>query len=215
MLIETENHSWKRVPDVMLRDARLKLSDVAVFACLLDLCKDILQVSVSRQEIAKRISRTCRAVTSSLNVLEKYGYIERKINVGYATTYVLAELVPAEKKRKRKPTSQPDSLSEQQPDSSQEQRERLGKYQHVTLTKTERQTLERLHGSSTVKRYIEKIDEYCELYDKAYKNYYLAMKKWIEGDKQKSTKAFAGDGDKFSDEELQGYLQFVNHFEED
>lgn len=214
MLLETENHSWKRVPDVMLRDARLKLSDVAVFACLLDLCKDVLQVEVNCKELAHRVSRSRQTVEKALCRLEKYGYIERKRNIGYITTYILAELVPAEKRRKRKLTSQSDSLSERQHDSSQ-QKEVFGRYRHVTLTKAEYQALERLHGSSTVKRYIEKIDEYCELYDKTYKNCYLAIKKWIEGDKQKSTKAFAGDGDKFSDEELQGYLSLVNRFEED
>ena len=102
MLLETENHSWKRVPDVALRDDRLKASDIAVFACLLDLCKDILQVSISCKEIAKRVSRSRQTVEKALHRLEKYGYIERKINIGYATTYILAELVPAEKRRKRK-----------------------------------------------------------------------------------------------------------------
>ena len=102
MLIETENHSWKRVPDVMLRDTRLRLSDVAVFACLLDLCKDTLQVSVSCKEIAQRVSRTRKYVMQSLAVLETYGYIERQTVSGGISTYLLAPLVPAEKRRRRK-----------------------------------------------------------------------------------------------------------------
>lgn len=216
-MIETNDHSWKRVPNVMLQDTRLRLSDVAVFACLLDLCKDALQVSVSCKEIAGRVNRTRKYVMQSLKVLEQFGYIERKTESGGISTYFLAELVPAEKKRKRKPTSrqQPEPDPSQQSGCSSERKTCYGKYQHVELTTQEYQELVTLFSERLIKNYIQKIDDYCELYGKSYENSYLAIKKWIDGDRQKNPKAFEKQKSKLTDEKLAGYLSLVNRFKDD
>lgn len=226
-MIETTNHSWKRVPDIVLRDSRLEGSDIAVFACLLDMCKDTLQIDVSCKEITSRTSRSRRTVMYSLARLEKYGYIERKTVSGGISTYFLAELVPAEKKRKRKPTSkqnpeldeplpgQLDFFSEPNPGRQLEHKTCYGKYQHVMLTAEESNLLRSLYNEKILKLYIQKLDEYCELYGKSYENYYLAIKKWIEGDKQKNPKAFEKQKSKLTDEELAGYLSLVNRFKDD
>lgn len=232
-MIETNDHSWKRVPNVMLQDTRLRLSDVAVFACLLDLCKDTLQVSVSCKEIAGRVNRTRKYVMQSLKMLEQFGYIERKAESGGVSTYFLAELVPAEKKRKRKPTprqqpepdellpgqlaffSEPDPGRQSDDPGSSGVKTRWGKYRHVELTIEGYHELVAMFSERIVKLYIQKIDDYCELYGKSYENYYLAIKRWVDEDKLKNPKGFEKQKNRLTDEELKGYLSLVNRFKDD
>lgn len=65
-------------------------------------------------------------------------------------------------------------------------RKKYGDYGHVKLTDEEYARLLTDYSESTVKAYIKKIDEYCQMKGKAYKDYNLTIRKWAGNDNQKT-----------------------------
>ena len=51
-----------------------------------------------------------------------------------------------------------------------------GEFKHVLLTEAEYERLVKDYGEEVVKRYIKKVDEYCEQHGKRYQNYNLALR---------------------------------------
>lgn len=85
-----------------------------------------------------------------------------------------------------------------------------GEYGHVRLTDEQHKKLIDEYGQQTVDTYIRKIDEYCQLKGKSYKDYNLAIRNWISRDNQEKPS-----GDVSSGKErvkMQAYLSTVNRF---
>ena len=85
-----------------------------------------------------------------------------------------------------------------------------GEYGHVRLTDEQHKKLIGEYGQQTVDTYIRKIDEYCQLKGKLYKDYNLAIRNWISRDNQEKPS-----GDVSSGKErvkMQAYLSTVNRF---
>ena len=56
------------------------------------------------------------------------------------------------------------------------QKHKYGEFKHVLLTDEEYKRLCDDFGQATADSYIKKVDEYCEMKGKSYKNYYLAIR---------------------------------------
>lgn len=62
------------------------------------------------------------------------------------------------------------------PKSGKPQKHKFGAYNHVLLTDDEYSKLCDDYGKETADKYIQKVDDYCEMKGKSYKNYNLAIR---------------------------------------
>lgn len=83
----------------------------------------------------------------------------------------------------------------------------FGKYNHVSLTARQYSDLSDEFGKALVDDYINKIDEWVQLNGKPYKDYCLAVKKWIGRDQANAPP------DKHS-YDLEDYKLLVNNFQQ-
>lgn len=61
-------------------------------------------------------------------------------------------------------------------------RNKYGEYKHVLLTEEQHTRLIQDYGNELINEYIKKIDEYIQLKGKGYKDYNLAIRKWLAND---------------------------------
>ncbi|MGN0598681.1 MAG: hypothetical protein ACI4JK_02200 [Oscillospiraceae bacterium] len=100
----------------------------------------------------------------------------------------------AEKLQPDKPEPKPKKQVSKKTDSK-EPRAKYGEYKHVLLTGAQYARLVKEFGAKTTDEYIRKVDEYCELNGKSYKNYNLAIQKFMREDniKKEAEKAESSD----------------------
>lgn len=68
--------------------------------------------------------------------------------------------------------------------SPKAERHKYGEYNHVLLTDEQLKKLNEDFGNNTVETYIRKVDEYCQQTGKAYRDYNLTIRNWVQKDKQ-------------------------------
>lgn len=61
-------------------------------------------------------------------------------------------------------------------------RKRYGEYDHVVLTEEQYGKLVDDYGKETAGKYIQKVDEYCQMHGKSYKDYNLTIRNWMNRD---------------------------------
>ena len=83
-------------------------------------------------------------------------------------------------------------------------KKKYGNYQHVALTDEQYNKLLSDYGQATLEKYIQEIDDWAQLKGKGYKDYNLAIRKWITKDDVNSQPKDDFDVDK--------YKAFVNRF---
>lgn len=83
-------------------------------------------------------------------------------------------------------------------------KKKYGNYQHVALTDEQYNKLLSDYGQATLEKYIQEIDDWVQLKGKGYKDYNLAIRKWITKDDVNSQPKDDFDVDK--------YKAFVNQF---
>lgn len=83
-------------------------------------------------------------------------------------------------------------------------KKKYGNYQHVALTDEQYNKLLSDYGQATLEKYIQEIDDWVQLKGKGYKDYNLAIRKWITKDDVNSQPKDDFDVDK--------YKAFVNRF---
>jgi hypothetical protein len=71
-----------------------------------------------------------------------------------------------------------DSIDSGKP---QKQKHKHGEFKHVLLTDDEYSKLCKDYGQDIADKYIQKVDEYCEMKGKSYKNYNLAIRNTFMG----------------------------------
>lgn len=77
---------WYRVPDVILKDRRLTLSDVACFAVIADRA-DGAEAELTRAQIAELTELSDSSVKRAIQKLERLRYISVKRQSGTASIY--------------------------------------------------------------------------------------------------------------------------------
>lgn len=84
-----------------------------------------------------------------------------------------------------------------------------GEFAHVRLTDEQYHKLISDYGESTVKLYIRKIDEYCQMHGRSYNDYELTVRNWIKADNDKNN----SDGKYHEDDfDINKYYSLMNKF---
>ena len=79
-------------------------------------------------------------------------------------------------------------------------RKKYGEYQHILLTEAQHAKLIKDYSVSQVEEVIKKMDEWIQLKGKPYKDFNLALRKWIREESTKGAVSGQVTGYDFSDE---------------
>ena len=86
--------------------------------------------------------------------------------------------------------------------TTKEVRHKYGEFKNVLLSDKDLEKLKTEYGEELVEKYIKKMDEWLELNGKHYKNYYLALRQWMNKEvSKKQEKVEKQEGDTKYDEE--------------
>lgn len=84
-------------------------------------------------------------------------------------------------------TDPPKKASSKKASTSKPPRKKYGEYKHVLLTDEQYERLVKDFGETTVKQYIQAVDEYVQMHDSPYQDYNLTIRKYIRTDKSPPT----------------------------
>ena len=86
--------------------------------------------------------------------------------------------------------------------TTKELRHKYGEFKNVLLSDKDLEKLKAEYGEELVEKYIKKMDEWIELNGRRYKNYYLALRQWMNKEvSKKQEKVEKQEGDTKYDEE--------------
>ena len=86
--------------------------------------------------------------------------------------------------------------------TTKEPRHKYGEFKNVLLSDKDLEKLKTEYGEELVEKYIKKMDEWIELNGRHYKNYYLALRQWMNKEvSKKQQKVEKQEGDTKYDEE--------------
>ena len=86
--------------------------------------------------------------------------------------------------------------------TTKEVRHKYGEFKNVLLSDKDLEKLKAEYGEELVEKYIKKMDEWIELNGRRYKNYYLALRQWMNKEvSRKQEKVEKQEGDTKYDEE--------------
>lgn len=86
--------------------------------------------------------------------------------------------------------------------ATKEVRHKYGEFKNVLLSDKDLEKLKAEYGEELVEKYIKKMDEWIELNGRRYKNYYLALRQWMNKEvSKKQEKVEKQEGDTKYDEE--------------
>ena len=86
--------------------------------------------------------------------------------------------------------------------TTKEPRHKYGEFKNVLLSDKDLEKLKAEYGEELVEKYIKKMDEWIELNGRRYKNYYLALRQWMNKEvSKKQEKVENQEGDTKYDEE--------------
>ena len=86
--------------------------------------------------------------------------------------------------------------------TTKEPRHKYGEFKNVLLSDKDLEKLKAEYGEELVEKYIKKMDEWIELNGRRYKNYYLALRQWMNKEvSKKQEKIKKQEGDTKYDEE--------------
>ena len=86
--------------------------------------------------------------------------------------------------------------------STKEPRHKYGEFKNVLLSDKDLEKLKAEYGEELVEKYIKKMDEWIELNGRRYKNYYLALRQWMNKEvSKKQEKVEKQEGNTKYDEE--------------
>ena len=86
--------------------------------------------------------------------------------------------------------------------TAKEVRHKYGEFKNVLLSDKDLEKLKAEYGEELVEKYIKKMDEWIELNGRRYKNYYLALRQWMNKEvSKKQEKVEKQEGDTKYDEE--------------
>ena len=86
--------------------------------------------------------------------------------------------------------------------TTKEVRHKYGEFKNILLSDKDLEKLKAEYGEELVEKYIKKMDEWIELNGRRYKNYYLALRQWMNKEvSKKQEKVKKQEGDTKYDEE--------------
>lgn len=162
------------------------VSAACVYAVLSDKSNEDGICNLSRNEIAKITGLKNRTIPDLIAKLEVLGIVERQYNPGYATTYHVTNILPAEQPEEgpAEPT-EPARQSEQQPELKPGY-QYYGEYQMIPLLPEEYKKLGDKYGRKKTDKYIAKMEIWMmKKNSNRYDNYFGALADWMMTDAQR------------------------------
>lgn len=191
-----DNPPFFRLPQGLVKKYGWNVA--GIYSVLLECCTSpIYEVAITHAKISDMCGMPVMTVRRTIAKLENVGLIERIATVRNVNVYKVVPIV--------------HDRVHQQSDSDDEPKQLYGQYQHVLLSATEYQALVQEFGDYKIKKYIQKVDDYCQQNGKLYSDYAFTIRKWIKEDQEIQQ----SDSHHFTEEELAGYLRLVNRFRDD
>lgn len=118
---------------------------------------------------------------------EEFALLGLKTNKSYTWKQIGSKMVPQnrlDKNRLDKKSIESEIKIKEQNKQIKEvnKRNKYGEYKHVLLSEEQHTRLIQDYGTDLINEYIKKIDEYIQLKGKGYKDYNLAIRKWLAND---------------------------------
>ncbi|MDE6706746.1 MAG: hypothetical protein K2K06_01740 [Oscillospiraceae bacterium] len=220
MQLVVEDKSWNRCARQVRRNRKITRTAENLHMTLLDRWDGTNTVQMSNTAIERELNCCHQSVINAKNRLVELGLVqiaERK-NPTETTSFIIQPVLPPKRNCKAsKPVSEkqsdtqpkkPKKVTAKKP--SEPAKKKYGKNGRVRLTDEEFANLITDFGEEVVRDYIQRADNYSVEHNRWYKNNAETIRKWILEDKEKPKfKNKQAKKDKFTDEELQGYLSLV------
>lgn len=164
-----------------------------VYAVLLASSDDNGITQISKNEIAYRAGIASKSVQRIIRKLEDMSIVECQYNIGYATTYHVMNILPAEQPEVRAAAPEEGPAEPTEPARQSEQRPELkpgyqyyGEYQMIPLLPEEYKKLGDKYGRKKVDKYIAKMEIWMmKKNSNRYDNYFGALADWMMTDAQR------------------------------
>lgn len=189
------------LPKAVMKDPNLKIESKAIFAYLTTFAGNGDTAFPGRELICKDLGISKDRFYKYMNELKDKGYIEvSQIKDGDGKfAHNIYRLIPfPENPDTVNPdteipcTGNKDTKSNSNKNNNnktnKEPRHKYGEYKNILLTDKELEKLISDYGKPVIDEYIKKMDEWIELNGKRYKNYNLALRKWLGNANIKPTK---------------------------
>lgn len=182
------------IPKSIMQDTTLKIESKAIFAYLASYAGTSNKAFPGRDLICHHLNISKDRYYKYMNELKEHGYIEvtqTKDNGKFA--HNIYKLIPCPKNQDTEieDTENKDIKSNSNKNNNnknKEPRHKYGEYKNILLTDKELEKLISDYGKPIIDEYIKKMDEWIELNGKRYKNYNLALRKWLGNANIKPTK---------------------------
>ena len=227
MQLVMEDKSWNRCSRQMRRNKHITKTAENLHMTLLDrVTNETNIVKMSARELARELNCCLKSVFNAIQRLIGLGFIE-KLDKDYPTEvncFIVKEILPPKKRNKsveraQFETFQPERKTVKQVNKpSEPAKKKYGENGRVRLTDEEYSNLVSDFGQEIVEDYIKRVDNYSVKHNRWYKNNAETIRNWIEKDREtprfKNKQKKKAKKNKFTEEELQGYLALVERLEE-
>ena len=206
------------VPKNLMRDNEVSLQAKAVFGYLACYANRDFECFPSRELMCKDLKCGKDTLSKYIKELKEHGYLEvtqAKDNGKFARN--IYHLIPCPKKQgtdiedtvsrsltipEINNTNNKNNIYTDKKKTTKEVRHKYGEFKNVLLSDKDLEKLKTEYGEELVEKYIKKMDEWIELNGRRYKNYYLALRQWMNKEaSKKQEKVEKQEGDTKYDEE--------------
>lgn len=207
------------VPKSIMYDEDVSLAAKGVFSYLTTYTNGFGDIAFpSRDLMCKHLGVSKDSITKYIKELKEKGYLEvsQEIGPGGKFKHNIYKLIPYPK---IPDTVKPDTVNSpltiinnnnnnknniytDKKKTIKEPRHKYGEFKNVLLSDKDLEKLKTEYGEELVEKYIKKMDEWIELNGRRYKNYYLALRQWMNKEvSKKQEKVEKQEGDTKYDEE--------------
>ena len=181
------------LPKSVMKDPNLKIESKAIFAYLTTFAGNRDTAFPGRELICKDLGISKDRFYKYMNELKEKGYIEvsqvkdrdgkfahnvyRLIPFPEIPDTVNPDTeIPCTENKDTKSNSNKNNNNK----TNKEPRHKYGEYKNILLSDKDLERLHKDYGKPIIDEYITKMDEWIELNGKRYKNYNLALRKWLK-----------------------------------
>lgn len=189
------NTGFGIIPKSVMQDPNLSIEAKGIFCYIATYANSEGMAFPSRDLICYHLGIGKNRYTKYMQELKEKGYIEvTQVKEGNKFAHNLYKLIPCPQNRDTQiEDTQNETLTipvnnNTNNKNNKEPRHKYGEYKNILLTDKELEKLISDYGKPIIDEYIKKMDEWIELNGKRYKNYNLALRKWLGNANIKPTK---------------------------
>ena len=206
------------VPKNMMQDPDLSIEAKAIFTYIACYANNERMAFPSRDLICHHLGISKNRYTKYMGELKDKGYIEvTQVKEGNKFAHNVYRLISCPQNRDTQiedtqngtltipvlnNTNNNNNIYTDKKKTTKEVRHKYGEFKNVLLSDKDLEKLKAEYGEELVEKYIKKMDEWIELNGRRYKNYYLALRQWMNKEvSKKQEKVKKQEGDTKYDEE--------------